>query len=93
MRPKTKDDAQKITLTLSGPSREILMKEAMRRGVSRTQVVEDLINGFACENPRLLEEGKSNLGAAASVIHEPFDGGSEPLIQYLPASKTNLQAK
>jgi hypothetical protein len=53
MRPKTKDDAQKLTLTLSAPARELLMEEACRRGISRTQVVEDLINEFSCKNSRL----------------------------------------
>jgi hypothetical protein len=57
MRPKTKDDAQKLTLTLSAPAREILMKEALRRGVSRTQVVEDLLDEFSCENSRPKKKG------------------------------------
>jgi hypothetical protein len=57
MRTRTKNDAQKLTLTLSAPSREALMREAMRRGVSRTQVVEDLIDGFQWEKP-LAESGK-----------------------------------
>ena len=55
MRPKTKDCAQKLTLTLSAPARETLMAEAFRRGVSRTQIVEDLILQFT--NKQKLKKG------------------------------------
>jgi hypothetical protein len=58
MRTRTKNDAQKLTLTLSAPAREMLMREAIRRGISRTQVVEDLIDGFTRENPQAAAAGK-----------------------------------
>ena len=86
MRPKTKDDAQKITLTLSAPARETLMNEALRRGVSRTQVVEDLV--FELESRQsLLQEGKAqpqpHSGDGAPNILNPSAGGSKtPTVQY-----------
>lgn len=43
MRPRTKNNAQRIALTLSEPARIWLEEQAMNRGVSRTQIVEDLI--------------------------------------------------
>jgi len=94
MRPKTKDDAQRVSLTLSGPKRKILMDLAMARGVSRTQIIEDLLEAKDHANNMLIE-GKANARPGGDVgnIHNPSGGGSEPLIQYLPTSKTNLEAK
>jgi hypothetical protein len=88
MRPKTKDDAQKLTLTLSGPARDILMREAMRRGVSRTQVVEDLI--FDREN--LLRIGEGNTvpqphSVGGANIIEPANGGLGPQMRYPTAAE------
>lgn len=81
MRPKIKDDAQRVSLTLSAPKREILMRLARSRGVSRTQVVEDLLEAATERSGLYLSEGKSdphphNGGGASNTI-EPFDGGSE----------------
>jgi hypothetical protein len=44
MRPREKEDAQRIALTLSRPAREWLDSEHKRLRVSRTKVVEDLID-------------------------------------------------
>jgi hypothetical protein len=78
MRPKTKDDAQKVALTLSAPARNYLMSEALRRGVSRTQVVEDLIVGLA-EKQDATSKGKSLArgGGGAGNTLNPSDGGLE----------------
>jgi hypothetical protein len=97
MRPKTKDDAQKLTLTLSGPARDILMREALRRGVSRTQVVEDLIGGFARENPSRIEEGNAvpqphSVGGVSNVI-KPFAGGCDAPMRYQTAAEAARQAR
>jgi hypothetical protein len=93
MRPKTKDGAQKLTLTLSAPARKTLMSEAMRRGVSRTQVVEELILHFSSQQK--LVEGKANArrksGESASVILDAFDGGLQtPHTNSNPICRANL---
>lgn len=80
MRPKTKDDAQKLTLTLSAPARKYLMSEALRRGVSRTQIVEDLIFGLA-DKQKATPKGKplARGGGGAGNTLNPSAGGSEIL--------------
>jgi hypothetical protein len=97
MRPKTKDDAQKLTLTLSGPARDILMREALRRGVSRTQVVEDLTFEFANRNSGIVAEGNTvpqphSVGGVSNVI-KPFAGGCDAPTRYATAAEEKRQAR
>lgn len=96
MRPKTKDDAQKLTLTLSAPAREFLMNEAMRRGVSRTQVVEDMVLTHSEKNHSLLGKTTSqpHAGENAKNIHRPSAGGSKTRpIRYQTAQVTARSSK
>jgi hypothetical protein len=97
MRPKIKDDAQRVSLTLSAPKREILMAMAIARGVSRTQIVEDLLNEYACLNSTIQREGKAvpqtKFGGNVSNIHNPSGGGCGIPIQNLGTSKEKRRAK
>jgi hypothetical protein len=97
MRPKTKDDAQKITLTLSAPARGFLMAEAMRRGVSRTQVVEDMVLQLAESFPAPAK-GKyapqTCSGGSANNILSPSGGGLKTrLTRYQPARQAVRSSK
>jgi hypothetical protein len=42
-RPRTKDKPEPINLTLSQPARDYLLAVSRANGISRTQVVEELI--------------------------------------------------
>lgn len=92
MRPKIKDDAQRVSLTLSAPKREILMRLALARGVSRTQIIEDLLQE-ATESQRAgIVEGnivpQPHNGGDVRITLNPCDGGSNPtLIRYQTAVK------
>jgi hypothetical protein len=96
MRPKIKDDAQRVSLTLSGPKRKILMKLAMARGVSRTQIIEDLLEEKDRAN-NMLGEGNvvplPHLVGDASNILKPSAGGFDAPTRYATAAETKRQAR
>lgn len=55
------------------------MSEALRRGVSRTQIVEEFVLERAKETPMLAEgktETQPHSGEGAANIHDPSAGGS-----------------
>lgn len=73
------------------------MREALRRGVSRTQIVEDLTFDLDNKNSGLISEGNTvpqphSVGGVSNVI-KPFDGGCDAPTRYLTAAEADRQAK
>jgi hypothetical protein len=82
MRPKTKVDASRITLTLSGPARAWLMEQAQGKSTSQTQIVEELIELAKGSSAARLQESPSS-----TIPFPSSDTSRKPPMPYRRASK------